>query len=79
MQMRENINISFSPYEFKPIKAKMKELGMNAYQYGRFCMMREAGVEIDRENREENNQKPRTGRKNSESTENSGIINDIDE
>lgn len=70
--MRENVNISFSMFEFKPIKKKMDELGMNRYAYGRFCMMKEAGIEIDRTEKDE---KSSIGSGNSRLE----IENDIDE
>jgi hypothetical protein len=47
--MRQPVNVSFTAYEWKVIKAKMEELGMNVYQFGRYCIMKECGVEIDRE------------------------------
>ena len=51
--MRENLNCSFTPYEWKPIKKKMEETGLNRYNFLRYCVFKECGVEIDRKGIEE--------------------------
>lgn len=53
--MRENINISLTAYEWKQIEKKMRELSMNRYQYGRYCVMKEAGILIDGKTTNEEN------------------------
>jgi len=47
--MRENVNASFTEYEWKPIKKRMDELGLNRYDFLRMCVFKECGIEIDRE------------------------------
>lgn len=81
--MRENVNASFTPYEWKPIQKKMTELGMNRYEFFRHCVLKESGVEIDRNNQQTQNEKPNLrGEKQGFGKSNIGNqepINDLDE
>lgn len=81
--MRENVNASFTPYEWKPINKRMTELNMNRYSFFRYCVLKESGVELDRT--EQKDQKSNSGRTESKPSipdkRNEGRneeINDID-
>lgn len=79
--MRENVNASFTPYEWLPIKKKMEQLGKNRYEFFRYCVLKESGVILDGTNQTKN-QKSNLGRKNNGiGQENIGAsepINDLD-
>ena len=80
--MRENANASFTPYEWLPINRKMQELGMNRYEFFRYCVLKECGVLIDRNPKTKNEkpnirrEEPRLGESNKGNQE---PINDLDE
>jgi len=80
--MRENVNASFTPYEWLPIKKHMDKLGLNRYEFFRYCILKECGVILDR-NTTKKDEKPNSGREKSGIGEkNVGDVepfNDIDE
>lgn len=55
---REVLTASFTMFEFKPVRMKMAELGMNRYAFLRYCVLKECGVSIDRENPSPNEKEP---------------------
>jgi len=61
--MRESVNASFTEYEWKPIKKRMKELGMNSYRFFRYCVFKECGIEIESENQESDARRQNRGAK----------------
>jgi hypothetical protein len=45
--MRVQMNTSFTAYEWKEVKKHMEELGLNTYNFFRYCIFKECGIEIE--------------------------------
>ena len=80
--MRETVNASFTPYEWIAISKKIEQLGMNRYAFFRYVILKECGLVLDGNPKQENQKSNSRGEKSRPREPDKGNqepINDIDE